>query len=96
MPSLKVIVTCERPNLESERSSTMSGRPAISLSMGKVTSFSTSSGASAGTAVLICTCGLVMSGTASMGSRSIAQMPTPIENERGEQHGHALPHDEIE
>ena len=77
-PSRKVIVTCDSPNFDSERNSTMSGRPAISLSMGKVTSFSTSSGASAGTPVLICTCGFVMSGTASMGNRSAAHPPTPM------------------
>ena len=75
MPSRKVIVTCDNPNLESDRSSTISGSPAISLSIGKVTSFSTSSGANAGTPVLICTCGLVISGTASMGRRSAAHTP---------------------
>ena len=37
-PSLNVIVICESPNLESDRSSTMSGRPAISISTGTVTS----------------------------------------------------------
>jgi hypothetical protein len=37
------------PNLESERNSVRPGTPAISFSMGKVTSFSISSGASAGT-----------------------------------------------
>src|SRR5262245_4294976 len=45
--------------------------------MGNVTSFSISSGASAGTCVLTCTWTLVMSGTASMGSRSADQTPMP-------------------
>src|ERR1043165_9346283 len=69
--------TCDRPNFESERSSIMPGSPAIWLSMGRVTSFSISSGASAGTAVLTSTCGFVMSGTESIGSRSADQMPMP-------------------
>src|SRR5688572_32597515 len=69
---------CERPNLESERSSIMPCRPAIWLSSGSVTSFSISSGASAGTAVLTSTCGLVMSGTASIGSRSADHTPTTM------------------
>ena len=57
---------------------TRPGMPVISFSMGKVTSVSISSGASAGTAVLICTCGFVMSGTASIGSRSADQTPAAI------------------
>src|SRR6266516_7583621 len=74
--SVKISVTCDRPNLESERISVMPGTPASSVSRGNVTSFSISSGASAGTSVLTWTCTLVMSGTASIGRRAADQSPT--------------------
>src|SRR6266567_2090211 len=45
-PSLKFKVTCERPNFVSDRISSIPGRPAISISIGRVTSFSDSSPAS--------------------------------------------------
>ena len=77
-PSSNTIVTWERPYLESDRIWVMPGSPASSVSMGKVTSFSISSGASAGTSVLTCTWTLVMSGTASTGRRMADQRPTPI------------------
>ena len=43
--------------------------PASAVSIGKVTCFSISTGESEGATVLICTWLLVMSGTASIGSR---------------------------
>src|SRR6266516_1428499 len=75
VPSLKSKVTCERPNFVSERISRIPGRPAISISIGRVTSFSDSSAASAGTSVLICTWTPVMSGTASIGKFSADHKP---------------------
>ncbi len=77
-PSSNVMVICESPNLDSERSSIMPGRPANSISTGMVTRVSISSGARAGTSVLIWICGFVMSGTASTGRRDAAHSPTPI------------------
>src|SRR5437867_6658506 len=74
--SVKMSVTCDRPNLESERISVMPGTPASSVSRGNVTSFSISSGASAGTSVFTWTWTLVMSGTASIGSRAADHRPT--------------------
>src|SRR6266498_2034274 len=77
VPSVKLSVTCERPNLVSERISSMPGSPAISRSMTCVISFSDSSAASAETSVLICTCTPVMSGTASIGRCVADHKPTP-------------------
>jgi hypothetical protein len=76
--SLNTTVTCDRPNFESDRTSSTSGRPAMAISTGSVIWRSTSMGESAGAFVLICTCTLVTSGTASIGSRSADQTPTPI------------------
>ncbi len=45
--------------------------------MGRVTSFSDSSAASAETSVFTCTCTPVMSGTASMGKWNAAHRPAP-------------------
>src|SRR5438552_2982144 len=67
VPALKFRVTCERPNFVSERISTILGRPAISISIGRVTSFYDSSAGSAWATVLICTCTQVKSDTASIG-----------------------------
>src|SRR5437867_4174943 len=75
VPSLKSKVTCERPNFVSERISSIPGRPAISISIGRVTSFSDSSAARADTLVLICTCTPVISGTASIGKFSADHKP---------------------
>ena len=49
--------------------------PANAVSIGKVTCFSISNGESAGASVLICTWLLVMSGTASIGSRCSDRTP---------------------
>ena len=46
--------------------------PLMEVSTGKLTYCSTSTGPSAGAAVMICTCTLVTSGTASMGTRVAA------------------------
>ena len=70
-------MTCDSPNFVNERISSIPGNPAISISIGRVTSFSDSSAASAGTSVLICTCTPVMSGTASIGKCVADQSPTP-------------------
>src|SRR5690625_3778697 len=78
VPSLKMTVTCERPNLLSERISSSSGSPNMASSTGSVICRSTSSGLSAGASVLIWTCTFVTSGTASIGRRSIDQTPTPM------------------
>ena len=50
-PSANVMVTCESPNFDNDRNSTMPGSPAIAASIGNVTIRSISSGASAGTSV---------------------------------------------
>ncbi len=77
VPSSNTSVTCDKPKRDSERNSVKPAMPPISVSMGNVTSFSISSGASAGTCVLICTWTLVMSGTASIGSRNADHTPMP-------------------
>ena len=53
---------------EVDRELSKPGMPAIAVSTGNVTKRSMSSGPSSGATVLICTCLLVMSGTASIGS----------------------------
>ena len=78
-PSRKMSVTWESPNLVSDRISSTPWMPESSISSGMVTAFSVSSGARAGTSVLTCTCGLVMSGTASIGSVAADQRPIPSE-----------------
>ncbi len=61
-------MTAERPNFETERISSMSGKPDIATSTGKVICLSISSGASDGALVRTWTCTLVTSGTASIGN----------------------------
>jgi len=69
VPSSKVTVTCESPNLEIERTPASRGSPETATSTCWVIWLSTSSGESDGAAVLTCTCTGVVSGKASMGSR---------------------------
>jgi hypothetical protein len=69
VPSLNTTVTWDRPYFDSERVPSSRGKPFITLSIGKLMRCSTSSGEMPGAAVLICTWTLVMSGTASIGSR---------------------------
>jgi len=78
VPSAKTRVTCDNPKREMERNSSSPGSPAIAVSMGKVISFSISSAASASTVVLIWTWTLVISGTASIGSREADQAPSAM------------------
>src|SRR5262245_51638617 len=73
--SVKMAVTCEKPLRDSERVLSRPGAPASAVSIGKVICFSISAGDSAGAMVLICTCLLVMSGTASIGSFVSANAP---------------------
>src|SRR4051812_7473158 len=76
VPSSKTIVTTDRPYLEIDRISVVRGVPAMARSTGMLTYFSTSTGDSAGAAVMTCTCTFVMSGTASMGSVNAARTPS--------------------
>src|SRR5262249_56955742 len=76
VPSSKVTTTCDRPNLETERSCSRRGRPLRTCSTGKVICFSISSGPRAGATVLICTCTGVVSGKASMLRRRSDNAPT--------------------
>src|SRR5262245_59945288 len=76
VPSLNVTTTCDRPNLEMERTCSSAGRPDSACSTGKVMRCSTSSGARAGAVVLICTCTGVVSGKASTSSRRSDSTPT--------------------
>jgi hypothetical protein len=69
-------VTWEKPLRDKERVLSRPGMPARAVSIRNVTCFSTSAGDSAGAVVLICTCLLVMSGTASIGSRISDQVPS--------------------
>src|SRR5215468_10088189 len=73
--SVKMAVIWEKPLRDSERVLSRPGAPASAVSIGKVICFSISTGDSAGAIVLICTCLLVMSGTASIGSLVSAKAP---------------------
>jgi hypothetical protein len=66
--------------LETERISSVFGRPLIAISTGMVMNLSTSTGPSPGELVRICTWTLVTSGTASMGSWRSALRPAPMRN----------------
>jgi hypothetical protein len=55
VPSSKTTVTTDRPNFETERSSSTLGRPLMDVSTGKVMNFSISSGAKPGLLVRIWT-----------------------------------------
>ena len=74
--SVKTAVTCEKPLRDIERVLSRPGMPASAVSIRNVTCFSISAGDSAGAMVLTCTCLLVMSGTASIGSRVSDQAPS--------------------
>src|SRR4051794_16170307 len=76
VPSSKSATTCEKPNLETERTPSSPFRPPSADSTGKVICRSTSSGASSGATVLICTCTDVVSGKASRGRRTAARTPS--------------------
>ncbi len=67
--SEKMAVIWAKPLRLSDRVLSSPLMPASAVSTGKVTCFSISSGESAGARTLICTWLLVMSGTASIGSR---------------------------
>src|ERR1700752_18177 len=73
--SVKMAVICEKPLRDSDRVLSRPGLPASAVSIGKVICFSISTGDNAGAMVLICTCLLVMSGTASIGSFVSAKAP---------------------
>src|SRR5467141_797909 len=75
VPSRNTAVTVESPYLDVERSSVSAGMPPSTRSTGAVTYCSTSSGESADTAVMTCTCTVVTSGTASMGRLRAARIP---------------------
>ena len=73
--SLNTTVTTESPKRDTERISSTFMMLLMATSMGNVMSCSTSCGASVGETVTICTWLLVISGTASTGSVSIAYIP---------------------
>src|SRR6266699_6870821 len=73
--SAKTAVTWAKPFREKERLDSSPGVPASAVSTGDVTCFSISIGVSAGAMALICTCTLVTSGTASIGSLVKDQAP---------------------
>src|SRR4051812_38837399 len=78
VPSAKSATTCEKPNFETERTSSSPLRPPRAYSTGKVMSRSTSPGASSGATVLTWTCTGVVSGNASSGRRCAASSPRTI------------------
>src|SRR3954468_10246659 len=78
VPSANSATTCEKPNFETERTSSSPLRPPRAYSTGKVMSRSTSSGASSGATVLTWTCTGVVSGKASSGRRRAASSPRTI------------------
>ncbi len=78
VPSAKMATTCEKPNFETERTSSSPLSPPRAYSTGKVMSRSTSSGDSSGATVLIWTCTGVVSGKASSGRRVAERIPMTI------------------
>src|ERR1051326_2877592 len=70
-----VATTCEKPNLETERTLSNPGNPPMDNSTGCVICCSTSNGLSDGATVLICTCTGVVSRKASIGSKLNARAP---------------------
>ena len=76
--SLNTTVTNDKPNFDTERISSISGKPFIATSIGKVMVRSTSTGARVGDDVRICTCMFVTSGTASIGNCLNAAIPAAI------------------
>ena len=75
VPSSKVTVSCEKPNLETDRTSISPGNPEMTFSTGIVICCSTSSGVREGATVLTCTWTGVVSGKASMGRFHIEYPP---------------------
>src|SRR6266705_1347756 len=73
--SVKTAVIWAKPLREKERVDSRPGVPASAVSSGNVTCLSISIGVSAGAMPLICTCTLVISGTASIGSLVKDQAP---------------------
>src|SRR6267378_625337 len=73
--SVKTAVIWAKPLREKERVDSRPGVPASAVSSGNVTCFSISIGVSDGAIPLICTCTLVTSGTASIGSLVKDQAP---------------------
>src|SRR6185295_10458872 len=80
VPSSNTTLITERPYFEIERTSSTLGIPDIARSTGTVTYCSTSTGDSAGAAVITWTCTLVTSGTASMGRTRAERTPTITSN----------------
>ena len=76
VPSSKTTVTTDSPYLEMDRTSSTLGIPDIARSTGTVTYCSTSTGDSAGAAVITWTWTFVMSGTASIGRFTAECTPT--------------------
>ena len=72
VPSRKVTITTERPNMLALRISSSPGMPPIASSTGNVICRSTSSATMPEATVLICTCTGVVSGKASITSRLTA------------------------
>ena len=82
--------------METDRISVRRGNPPICISIGRVTSFSTSGGDMPPAVASTCTCTLVTSGKASMGICFTASMPKPSEDECRQNDQHALANGEIE
>src|SRR6185295_600817 len=80
VPSSNTTLITERPYFEIERTSSTLGIPDIARSTATVTYCSTSTGDSAGAAVITWTWTLVTSGTASMGSSIADRMPTTMKS----------------
>ncbi len=79
-PSLKVMVTTDRPGMDSERSVANPDAPFTALSMRLVTSSSTCCGAKPGASVWISTCEGTNSGNTSRGERIAPQHPSSSAN----------------
>src|SRR3954452_6328638 len=73
--SVKTMVTTDRPYFEIDRTCSTFGIPAMARSTGTVTYCSTSTGESAGAAVITWTWTLVTSGTASIGNSRAERTP---------------------
>src|SRR5713101_5783741 len=75
VPSLKIAVTAESPERDTDRSSIRFGMPFSAISIGNVTDRSTSTGDSPGASVSAATWIVETSGTASIGSARTAKTP---------------------
>ena len=78
VPSSKSIMMLDSAYLVVERSTVWRGRPCISISIGKLMRASTSSGDMPGAFTTIITCGLEISGKASIGKVRKAHRPPAI------------------